>query len=168
MNAQPLYKHVAFFLLTRAPRVTLTTVSQTMLSERMATLPLPAETLYFGDVAQDDVDEFHQCLAYATSNASPRGWREQWIQAETQYLATKLRYYYAHLDAICKAENVYLKKTRTGWEIKFPWEQRPATLAAGEDLVQHMAERAFAPLHDEARARQHVAPQLRAARVVVP
>lgn len=162
MNTQPEHTHVAFFMLAKAPRATVTPVTQTILADRMQVLPLPLHQQDFGTVtAQDDVDEFHQCLAYSMTQND--AWRANWIQLETQYLASKLQYYFAHLAAICKRENVHLKRTERSWEVKFPWQRVATTIALspGSDPVQRLAELAYAALHNVAVAGQHVAPQLR-------
>lgn len=162
MNSQPEHTQVAFFMLAKGARDTVTPAPPETLAVRLQTLPLPLHQLDFGTVtAQDDVDEFHQCLAHSISQNA--AWRTHWIQLEMQYLATKLQYYYAHLAAICKRENVHLKRTERSWEVKFPWQHVATTIALspGSDPVQRLAELAYAALNNVALASQHVAPQLR-------
>lgn len=150
MNAQPSHKNVAFFMLTKRPSTPLPPTTQTTLSNRLYAMALPLEQMNFGEVtAQADVDEFYQCMVHSLRAGAV--WRENWIQLEIKYLAAKLQHYYAHLGALCKAEEIHLRRAHQEWEVKFPWEPIPTTLPPSPDEV---AKRALAPLRDEAAIRQ--------------
>jgi hypothetical protein len=147
MNAQPAHSTVAFFMLTKANRYTLPAHGLAKEAADRCRV-LSSSSPHFGHWnAQDDADSFYYSRAHYAQAEDPQG-KARWIQMETDYLEAKLRYYYAHLGAICKAEDVYLKQSKTGWSVKFPWNRVPVTLplCSGEPPLEELAKLALAPL----------------------
>lgn len=151
MNAQPLHKKVAFFMLAKRPSPLLPLITQTALQNRLSFLERAHHNSFDQITAQGDVDTFYQCLAHSLTAGT--AWRDRWIQLEIQYLASKLQHYYAHLAAICKAEDVYLNKKARVWDVKFPWETKEYPILVGNNEIHALAQRALDLLREERTAR---------------
>lgn len=142
-NLRP-HREVAFFLLTKSPSADNTIITEEAVTRRLWLLQQPGpDQGGWQDYAsaQDEVDDFYQCLAFFSRlPAVDINAHQWWWRLERSWLAHKVSSYYSHLRDICKAEDVYFREQqRKGVLIKFPWCLHMTQVAPDRDRMNGIA-----------------------------